>query len=177
MILEDTMDKNTFELLAKYNMQVNQQMNDIIKTLSEEEWNKEFTGYFKSIHELCSHIFIADYRMFKNFKSVCAINNVSDTYFNESHTYKETLFGSINEYIVRRVELDNIIVDFVKEMTSADLNKNIKHITSNGVTVEKKLELFLMTIFNHQTHNRGMISLYLEIMGKKNDYSRFIDYI
>jgi uncharacterized damage-inducible protein DinB len=62
-------------------------------------------------------------------------------------------------------------------MTPADLNKNIKHITSNGVGLEKKLELFLMTIFNHETHHRGMISLYLEMLGKKNDFSRFIDYV
>jgi uncharacterized damage-inducible protein DinB len=177
MVLEDKMDKNTFELLAKYNMEVNQQMNDIIKALSEEEWNKKFSGYFKSIHELCSHIFIADYRMFKNFKSVCVMDNLNDTYFNEKYTYKETLFDSINEYITKRVELDNILVDFVKKMTSTDLNKNIKHITSNGVGLDKKLELFLMTIFNHETHHRGMISLYLEMLGKENDYSRFIDYV
>jgi uncharacterized damage-inducible protein DinB len=102
MKLEDKVDKNIFELLAKYNMEVNQQMNDIIKTLSEEEWNKKFSGYFKSIHELCSHIFIADYRMFKNFKSVCIIDNLNDKYFDEYHTYKETLFDNKNEYITKK---------------------------------------------------------------------------
>jgi uncharacterized damage-inducible protein DinB len=171
------MDKNTFELLAKYNREVNQQMNNIINMLSEEEWNKKFSGYFKSIHELCSHIFIADYRKFKDFKSVCSIENFNDTYFSEEHTYKETLFDSINEYITKRAELDNIIVDFIKKMAPADLTKNIKIITSTGGTIEKKLELFLMTIFNHETHHRGMVSLYLEMLGKENDYSRFVSYV
>jgi hypothetical protein len=32
--MEDEMDKNTFELLVKYNREVNQQMDNIIKTLS-----------------------------------------------------------------------------------------------------------------------------------------------
>jgi uncharacterized damage-inducible protein DinB len=75
------------------------------------------------------------------------------------------------------MELDNILVDFVNGMAPTDLNKNIRHKTSNGVTLDKKLELFLMTIFNHETHHRGMISLYLEMLGKENDYSRFIDYV
>jgi uncharacterized damage-inducible protein DinB len=55
------MKKKYFELLAKYNRETNGEMNDIIKTLSEEEWNKEFTGFYKSVHKLCSHLFIGDY--------------------------------------------------------------------------------------------------------------------
>jgi uncharacterized damage-inducible protein DinB len=152
-------------------------MNEIIKTLSEEEWDKQFSGYFKSIHELCSHIFIADYRMFKGFRSVCIIKNIDDTYFDKEYTYKDTLFKDINEYIINRMEFDNIIIDFVKEIIPNNLNNDMKHTTSNGITISKKLELFLMTIFNHQTHHRGMISLYLEMLGKENDYSRFIDYV
>jgi uncharacterized damage-inducible protein DinB len=26
-------------------------------------------------------------------------------------------------------------------------------------------------VFNHQTHHRGMISLYLDMLGKENDFS------
>jgi uncharacterized damage-inducible protein DinB len=37
--------------LARYNIKTNEKMNDIIKTLSEEEWNKQFFGCYKSIHE------------------------------------------------------------------------------------------------------------------------------
>jgi uncharacterized damage-inducible protein DinB len=170
-------DKNIFEHLAKYNREVNQQMNKILKTLSEEEWDKQFSGYFKSIHELCSHIFIADYRMFKGFRAACTIRNIDDTYFDKEYTYKDTLFNGINEYITNRTKFDNIIIDFVKEIIPDNLNNDMKHTTSNGITICKKLELFLMTIFNHQTHHRGMISLYLEMLGKENDYSRFIDYV
>ena len=171
------MDKNIFDNLSKYNKKVNQKMNEIIKSLSEEEWDKQFSGCFKSIHELCSHIFIADYKMFKRFKQECIQKNIGDTYFYKEHTYKETLFENINEYIAMRIELDNIIVDCVKEFTQNDLNRDIEYTNSAGITLNKKLKLLLMTIFNHETHNRGMISLYLEMLGKENDYSRFIDYV
>ena len=171
------MDKNMFEHLSKYNKEVNQKMNEIIRTLSEEEWDKQFSGYFKSIHELCSHIFIADYKMFKRFRQTCIQKSIRDTFFDKEHTYKETLFKNINEYITKRMELDNIIIDCVKEFSQNDLNRDIEYTNSNGITLNKKLKLLLMTIFNHETHNRGMISLYLEMLGKENDYSRFIDYV
>ena len=31
--------------------------------------------------------------------------------------------------------------------------------------------LLVAHMFNHQTHHRGQISLYLDILGKKNDFS------
>jgi hypothetical protein len=53
------------------------------------------------MRELCSHIFIADYRMFKVFKSIC---NINDPYFIKEITYKEVLFENVNEYIVKNIE-------------------------------------------------------------------------
>jgi uncharacterized damage-inducible protein DinB len=29
-------------------------------------------------------------------------------------------------------------------------------------------------MFNHQTHHRGMIALYLDILGKENDFSSLL---
>jgi uncharacterized damage-inducible protein DinB len=37
--------------------------------------------------------------------------------------------------------------------------------------VEKKFQAPLLQMFNHQTHNRGIISLYLELLGRPNDFS------
>ncbi|MDR1388925.1 MAG: DinB family protein [Treponema sp.] len=169
------MDKSIFEHLSKYNKEVNKEMNEIIKTLSGGEWDKQFAGYFKSIHELCSHIFIADHKMFKRFRHIP--KNIGGTYFEKEQTYEKTLFKNISEYIDKRAELDNIIIDYVKEFSQNDLDKDMEYTRSNGITLNKKLKLLLMTIFNHETYNRGMISLYLEMLGKENDYSRFIDYV
>jgi uncharacterized damage-inducible protein DinB len=171
---QEKMDKNTFELFGKYNKEVNKKMNEVIKTLSTEEWDKPFSGYYKSIHELCSHVFIADYRMFKAFKSVCTIDY---SYFIKEITYKEVLFENVTEYSIKRMELDTIIFEFVKGIAVDDLNNTMELTNASGITISKKLKIFLMTIFNHGTHHRGMISLYLEMLGKENDYSRFIDYV
>jgi uncharacterized damage-inducible protein DinB len=175
--MEDIMEQYTFSILAKYNKEANEKMNNIIKTLSEEEWNKTFNGYFKSIHELCSHIYIADYGMLNSFKSINNFRSLNDGYFNKKYTYQETLFEDIIEYLTKRTELDNIIIDFVNEITESDLNKKMKRTNSKGIIFEKKIEVYLMHILNHETHHRGMISLYLEMLGKENDFSGLMDKI
>jgi uncharacterized damage-inducible protein DinB len=171
------MDKDTFELLVKYNKEVNQQMDKIIKTLSEEEWNKQFSGYFKSIHELCSHIFMCDYKVIYRFKAVNNFESLSDLYFNKEYNDSEILFKDIDEYLAKRPELDNIFIDFIHEITINDLNKEIKWKNAKGIEIKKKVEIMLMHLFNHETHHRGMISLYLELIGKENDYSKLYTYV
>jgi uncharacterized damage-inducible protein DinB len=174
--VEETMDKNNFELLAKYNKETNEKMNNIIKTLSEEEWNKQFSGYYKSIHELCSHIFIGDHTWLSRFKSINNFKNLTDAYFIKKYSFQEILFENIAEYLTKRAELDNIIIDFIDELTEDNLKKELKWTNLKGITLEKKLEVFLLHIFNHETHHRGMISLHLEMLGRENDYSSLYPY-
>ena len=67
--------------------------------------------------------------------------------------------------------MDNIIVDFINEITKTDLEKTVKFVNHKGLTLEKRMDVILIHMFNHDTHHRGMISLYLEALGKENDYS------
>jgi uncharacterized damage-inducible protein DinB len=73
--------------------------------------------------------------------------------------------------------MDNRIIKFIDEITQNDLDGMIRFTT----VLENKLNLrigeFLLDLFNHQTHHRGMISLYLEMLGKENDYSNLIYYV
>jgi uncharacterized damage-inducible protein DinB len=165
------MDKNTFELLVKYNRGVNQQMNSIIKTLSGDEWNRQFPGYFKSIHELCSHIFIWDYTWLCRFRTVNNFESLDEGYFSKEYDFSETLFKDIDEYLIKRQELDNIFVNFINEIRADDLDRELKWKNADGAEFREKLPIMLTHLFNHETHHRGMISLYLEFVGKENDYS------
>jgi uncharacterized damage-inducible protein DinB len=72
--------------------------------------------------------------------------------------------------------LDNIFIEFINEITVDDLNREVKGKNRKGMEIEKKVKIILMHLFNHETHHRGMISLYLEFIGKENDYSRLYLY-
>jgi uncharacterized damage-inducible protein DinB len=169
--MEDTMEKYIISLLAKYNKEANGKMNDIIKTISKEEWDKEFPSFWKSIHELCSHIFTADYNWLNRFKALRKFDSLDENYFNKRYGFHETLFLTIDEYISKRVELDNIIINFIKEITVEEIDKTLEYKSPEGETIEKRMEGLLMHVFNHETHHRAMISVYLEMLGKENNYS------
>jgi uncharacterized damage-inducible protein DinB len=162
-----------FELLARYNKEANEKMNNIIKTLSSEEWDRQFNGYFKSIHELCSHIYIADFMWLKRFKENNLQISNGET-FNRNYTFQEILFGDITDYLEKRIKLDGITKEFCDKLTENDVNKILKYTNPKGIAFEKKIEGLLIHMFNHEAHHRAMISVYLEMIGKENDYNNIL---
>jgi len=165
------MQECNFNLLAKYNIITNELMNSIIRKLSEEQWNREYYGHFKSIHELCSHIYIVDFNWLKRFKKLRSFKILNTEIFEGDYKFTEIIFKSINEYLFKRSELDNIITEFIKELREEDLNKSLKFINSKGIEMERKMNSLITHVFNHETHHRGMISVYLEMLGIENSYS------
>jgi len=165
------MELLNFGLLAKYNKKTNELMNNIIMELTEDEWNKEFTGFFKSIHELNSHIYICDFNWLKRFKKLREFTVLKNNIFEKDLLFTETIFKNINEYVLLRSELDKIFIEFINELKNEDLKNLLKFVNSKGVKMERKMESLVMHVFNHQAHHRGMVSLYLEMLGKENSFS------
>jgi len=165
------MQNTNYNIMANYNKITNEFMNDLIKDLSEDSWNKEFNGFFKSIHELCSHIYICDFNWLKRFKKLENFSVLNNSIFERNYSFNETIFNNINEYIVSRKELDKIIIDFINELTKEDLEKILKFTDSKGTYIERKMETLIIHVFTHQIHHRGMVSLYLELLGIDNGFS------
>jgi uncharacterized damage-inducible protein DinB len=38
-------------------------------------------------------------------------------------------------------------------------------------------DTFELNLFNHETHHRGMISLYLEMLGRENDFNSIAPFV
>ena len=146
-----------FILLANYNRITNENMNSIMKKISEDQWNKIFNGYYKSIRELCLHIFICDLNILNKIKTMHHLNVSNDKIINQKFEYLEKKFNSINEYIAMRKELDDFIIKLVNDIYDLD-----------NVKLERKIEPPLMDMFNHETFHRGMISSYLEMLDIRN---------
>jgi uncharacterized damage-inducible protein DinB len=170
------MERQYFELLAYFNNEANNLMNNVIKSITDEEWNREFSGFYKSIHEICSHIYISDYNWLKRYKLLRQFICL-DKYFDKNYSFSEIIFTNINEYINMRIELDKKITEFINEITENDLENILKYSNSNGMKFEKKMDGVLIHLFNHETHHRAMISLYLEMLGKANDYNNVLPFV
>jgi len=168
------MQKDFLALFAKYNKTVNQKMNEIIKALSKEEWNKDLGGFFKSVRGLCSHLYICDFNWLKRFSNLRNFSVFKETLFaREPYSFKEILFADMDEYLTSRPLLDERIIAFINDVDEKDLSLQLKYSDSEGNTYERNFGGLVMHSFNHDTHHRGMISLYLEMLGRENDFSSF----
>ncbi|WP_439647461.1 DinB family protein [Brucepastera parasyntrophica] len=146
-------------------------MNAIIETLSDEEWNKEFPAYYKSIHEMCSHILSQDHKWLRKFRTLDKSKSLNDSRLNPE--YPPLTFRSINDYLSERKIYDEMIINFVNELSENDFNIKMSE-KFDGMEFNYTPATGLMHVSQHQTHHRGMISLYLEFIGKENNYSNFI---
>jgi uncharacterized damage-inducible protein DinB len=164
------MQKETITLFMNYNRSVNNAMNDIIKTLSTEEWEKPLGGFFPSVRGLCSHIYICDYNWLKRFRNIRPFIALNDAFFDSTYSFTETLFEDMGEYFAKRLELDSRMIAFADELTDTDIDSTINYTDSEGNAHKRNFGGCLLHFLNHETHHRGMISLYLEMLGRENDF-------
>ena len=165
------MQKETIALFTKYNKSVNETMNGIIKTLSKAEWEKPLGGFYPSVRSLCSHLYICDFNWLKRFKVVRSFSVLNDPFFDRDYSFKETIFEDMGEYLAKRPELDSRLIAFADELTDADMGSMLKYTDIFGKPQERSVGGGALQFLNHQTHHRGTISVFLEILGRENDFS------
>ena len=174
----NTMEKEVITLFANYNKSVNEIMNGIIKTLSKAEWEKPLGGYFPSVRSLCSHLYIGDFNWLKRFKAIRSFTTLANPFFDsDMYSYKETLFEDMGEYLAKRPDLDSRMISFADELNSTDMSSVLKYTDAAGKSHARNFGGCLLHCFNHETHHRGMISVYLEMLGRQNDFSSLTPYV
>lgn len=164
------MDTETINLFSLYNTETNKKMNDFIKTLKNDEWEKEYKGYFNSIKSLCNHVYIGDFNWLKRFSKLKKFAYIQNDIFSKDIKFSELVFNTIDDYIEKRNVLDTYINDFINEIENDDLKSNLTYTDSRGNKYTKNFGGLIIHMFNHQTHHRGMISLYLEESNIANDF-------
>ncbi|HTG00254.1 MAG TPA: DinB family protein [Nitrospirota bacterium] len=171
------MDIRTCKLLAQYNQTANRKMNDCIRKLSGAQWEQEFGGYFRSIKQLCGHIYLSDFNWLKRTSQGRAFQFREDPLFAQDMSYSSAPFDTVDDYVNKRETLDQKIMLLAAEMTAADLDRSVTFQTIKGDMMTKNIGGSLLHMFNHQTHHRGMISLYLDSMKIENDFSSLLPLI
>jgi uncharacterized damage-inducible protein DinB len=165
------MTSDTIKLLARYNAHANTEMGRVVAQLSDEEWNRSRGGYFPSIRSLCSHLFVSDLAWLRRFATLRPFDYAHHAIFQRNPAWGELLFPSFHDYETDRKGLDDGLTRFAGEVTPEDLTKRLRYKNFKGIDQERDVAGLIMHMFNHQTHHRGMISLYLDLAGKENDFS------
>jgi uncharacterized damage-inducible protein DinB len=170
------MYKDAAVLFAAYNKSVNKTMDGIIKTLSPAEWDRDLGGYFKSVRGTCSHLYICDFNWLRRFKNYRDFSSLKAPFFDKPYSFSELLFEDQNEYLAKRPELDDMIIAFVSELSDSDMEGLLRYTDSEGKPHECVLGRGVLHFLNHETHHRGVISLYLEMLGRENDFCSLNQY-
>jgi uncharacterized damage-inducible protein DinB len=168
------MDIGTLQLFARYNEKTNKDMNTFISRLNEIQWDTKFQAYYPSIHNTCNHIYIADFNWLKRFSKLRDFEYIKDDIFLDEIQFSMEAFKTQKEYLKKREHLDDMISQFANEVTEKDFGCNLKYNDSKGMEHNRNFGGLVMHMFNHQTHHRGMVSVYLEMLGIENDYSNLL---
>jgi uncharacterized damage-inducible protein DinB len=168
------MTSDTVNLLARYNRHANAEMGRICAALSDEEWNRGLGGYYPSIRALCSHVFQGDITWLKRFATLRPFHYAEHPIFQRPMVWGELLFPSYADYARERQVADELLSQFAEELAPEDFSRRLLYKNWQGADQDRGLGGLVMHLFNHQTHHRGMVSLYLDLLGKQNDFSSIL---
>jgi uncharacterized damage-inducible protein DinB len=169
------MQTDTVQLLAAYNQAANRKMNESVKTLSALEWEKNLGGYFPSIRSLCSHTYYWDLTWFGRFARGGGFRAAMNPLLSRDYSGGDLFFPAAGDYLAGRDTLDKLLISFMDELNDGDLARILP--LGDGKKNGKSYGSLMLHVFNHQTHHRGMISLYLELLGRANDFNSLSAYL
>ena len=168
------MDISTCIILGRYNQAANTAMNLLIGKLDDSQWNAELGGYFKSIKEVCNHLYISDFVWLKRLSKSRDFDYIKDPLFDQELIFGTQPLSGIADYLPKREVLDHKILHFTTDLIADDLGRTLSYSDSKGVPHTRNFGGLVLHMFNHQTHHRAMISVYLDIMKIDNDYSNLL---
>ncbi len=168
---------STIKLLARYNETVNAAMNKTIARLADQEWTGNLGGFHPSVKALCAHLYVCDLNWMKRLGDVRPFRTLSHRCFAAHHPWDAVLIEDVDDYLTRRRELDALLTEFVGEFEEEDLDARLRYIDWRGTLQDRDVAGLLLHLFHHQTHHRGMISVYLEILGHDNEFSSLVPYV
>lgn len=156
-----------FTLFAQYNQVMNQRQYAVVRLLSEEEINKDQKAFFKSIFGTLNHILVGDIIWLKRFASHYT-NKHSLSYLSSvtsPQSLNSMLFDDFSKLSIERAKVDQIIINWISELTASDFNECISYNSMRGQKFTKKSSDLMNHLFMHQVHHRGQISTLLSQFG------------
>ncbi len=100
-----------------------------------------------------------------------------DGFFEKDVAFDAMVIDSVEDYLEKRKRLDEYIGQFAAEIRREDLKRALRYRNIKGQESERSFGGLVLHMFNHQTHHRGMISVYLDEMKISNDFSNLANMV
>lgn len=154
-------------LMATYNEWMNAKVYQAARTLTDDELSADRQAFFGSVIGTLNHIVVGDTLWLKRFAQHPANHLALEPVrqLAAPHSLDQLLFSDIRALCAHRVWLDQIIVEWSRALTEADLDYTLNYQSMNGVPAGKNFHALLVHFFNHQTHHRGQVTTLLSQAG------------
>jgi uncharacterized damage-inducible protein DinB len=149
--------KEHFALMAQYNAWANARLYRMAGQLSDEQYGRDVSAYFRSLRGTLNHLLATDRIWMWRLTGTGVAPTRLDAILYED-------LAGLTE--ARRAE-DGRLVSFVENLTDEQLEATIEYRTLNGSLQQQKLREVLAHLFNHQTHHRGQAHAILTALGMK----------
>ena len=155
--------KQNFELMAKYNQWMNENIYSASAKLDDTELTKDRGAFFGSVLGTLNHILLGDTIWLKrfaghptNFNSLDYVRALPSPSALLKLMYSE--FDSLKD---ARIKMDAVIINFSIEASELDYEQVLAYKNTKALPFEKKFAYLVQHFFNHQTHHRGQVTTLL----------------
>lgn len=155
---------DNYRLLARYNRWMNQRLYAACEPLGDEERRRQRGAFFGSIHHTLTHLVLADKMWLHRFASqetAFAALPTAALALPEGSDYTSDLHPDWQDLRQTRDTLDEMIEQWVGEMTPDFLTSTMVYANTKGVQRAHPAWQALTHFFNHQTHHRGQVTTLL----------------
>lgn len=159
--------KQNFELMAKYNQWINEQIYFASATLNHAEIVKDRGAFFGSILGSLNHILVGDTLWLKrfaqhpsNYKSLESVKALATPL-----SLSEIICSDFCQLQKAREHMDVAIINFSIEASEKDYEYELSYKNTKGQILKKKFGYLVHHFYNHQTHHRGQVTTLLSQLG------------
>ena len=150
------MNKDSFRILAQYNIWATQRLCESLKSVSDDDFNKDVGLYFKSIVGTLNHLLLGEhYLWYSRFKQEISPAIALNTMI---QTKKTALLDELQEKSKNWIE-------FLEQLDEKTLNADLTYKRVSGQELTLPYAATLMHVFNHGTHHRGQITAAMTGLG------------
>jgi uncharacterized damage-inducible protein DinB len=150
------MNRNTFQLLAQYNIWATRRLCNNLSIVSDEDFHQDVGLYFKSISGTLNHLLLGEHELwYPRFKHgispILALNTIL-------HTEKKLLLDDL-------VQKSHNWIEFIDQLDEKKLTENFSYRRASGQAMTLPYAATLFHVFNHGTHHRGQVTAAMTHLG------------
>ena len=150
-------------LMAQYNRWMNERMYEAAATLDAATLTADKGAFFGSILGTLNHIAVGDttwlHRFARHEAAFASLRALAG--FPRPSSVRQALAADLAELRSYRSRLDQLIAQWVEELTPAHLSASLVYTNMAGITSSRNFGALVLHFFNHQTHHRGQVSTLL----------------